>query len=111
MTGDVLPVIDGYSDFEPIGCGGVGDVYRAVRTATGAVVAVKVLRDVTDGSAAWRRCRRELTALLSLGGHPHVIGLVEVVAAEAQPALVMEYALRGSRRERSHGSAATRPRP
>jgi hypothetical protein len=96
MTGDALPQIDGYSEFEPIGRGGVGDVYRAVRAATGAAVAVKVLRDVADGSAAWRRCRRELTALLSLGGHPHVIGLVEVVAAEARPALVMEFAPRGS---------------
>jgi hypothetical protein len=96
MTGGAVPAIDGYAGFEPIGCGGVGDVYRAVRAATGATVAVKVLRDVTDGSAAWRRCRRELTALLSLGGHPHVIGLIEVVAAGTRPALVMEYAAGGS---------------
>jgi hypothetical protein len=96
MTGGSVPVIDGYTDFELIGRGGVGDVYRAVRRATGTTVAVKVLRDVTDESTAWRRCRRELTALLSLGGDPHVIGLVEVVAADDCPALVMEYAPGGS---------------
>ena len=59
------PAIDGYADLVPIGRGGLGDVYRAVQTATGADVAIKVLRDVSDTSVAWHRTRRELTALLA----------------------------------------------
>jgi eukaryotic-like serine/threonine-protein kinase len=85
---------DGYTDLERIGHGGLGDVYRATRTSTGGTVAIKVLRDVSDESVAWNRTRRELTALVSLGGHAHVIQLVELL--EQTPGLVMEYAPGGS---------------
>ena len=88
--------IDGYADVERIGRGGLGDVYRAVRASTGATVAVKVLRDVSDESVAWHRTRRELTALVSLAGHANVIQLFEVLDLPEGPALVMEYAPGGS---------------
>ena len=88
--------IDGYTDIERIGSGGLGDVYRATRVSTGAVVAVKVLRDVSDESVAWHRTRRELTALVALAGHANVIRLVEVLDLPEGPALVMEYAPGGS---------------
>ena len=86
--------LDGYTDLERIGHGGLGDVYRAIRTSTGGTVAVKVLRDISDESVAWHRTRRELTALVSLGGHAHVIQLIEVL--EHTPGLVMEFAPGGS---------------
>lgn len=86
--------LPGYTDLERIGHGGLGDVYRATRTSTGGTVAIKVLRDVSDESVAWHRTRRELTALVSLGGHAHVIALVELL--ETTPGLVMEYAPGGS---------------
>ena len=86
--------LDGYRDLERIGHGGLGDVYRATRTSTGGTVAIKVLRDVSDESVAWNRTRRELTALVSLGGHAHVVQLVELL--ERTPGLVMEYAPGGS---------------
>lgn len=88
--------IDGYADVERIGRGGLGDVYRATRSSTGATVAVKVLRDVSDESVAWHRTRRELTALVSLAGHANVIQLLEVLDLAEGPALVMEYAPGGS---------------
>ncbi|MEO6571402.1 MAG: serine/threonine-protein kinase [Ilumatobacteraceae bacterium] len=88
--------IDGYHDLEPIGRGGLGDVYRATRTSTGATVAVKVLRDVSDESVAWHRTRRELTALVMLAGHANVITVFELSDTEQGPALVMEYAPGGS---------------
>lgn len=90
------PAIAGYHSFVRIGRGGLGDVYRAVEAATGATVAVKVLRDVSDSSLAWHRTRRELTALMALMGHPHVIGPIELIDHADGPALVMEYAEGGS---------------
>ena len=86
--------LDGFTDLETIGQGGLGDVYRATVATTGATVAVKVLRDVTDESVAWHRTRRELTALVSLGGHAHVIQLLGLL--EHRPGLVMEFAPGGS---------------
>lgn len=88
------PRFDGYTDLRPIGRGGLGDVHRATRTDTGGTVAIKLLRDVTDGSTAWHRTRRELAALASLAGHPHVIQVVEVLPGT--PGLVMEFAPGGS---------------
>ncbi|MEO6572041.1 MAG: protein kinase [Ilumatobacteraceae bacterium] len=88
--------IAGHHDIEHIGRGGLGDVYRATRTSTGGIVAVKVLRDVSDESVAWHRTRRELTALVMLAGHANVISLLELSETEQGPALVMEYAPGGS---------------
>ena len=91
-----MRVIDGYTHIVPIGRGGLGDVYRATHCATGARVAIKVLRDVSDQSVAWHRTRRELAALAALAGHPHVIGLVDTFELDGHPGLVMEYAPGGS---------------
>ena len=88
--------IDGYTDIAPLGRGGVGDVYRATRESTGGIVAIKVSRDVSDQSAAWRRARRELTALVFLAGHRNVIQLIELLELDSGPALIMEYAPGGS---------------
>lgn len=88
--------IDGYADIVRIGRGGLGDVYRAARDSTGGTVAIKVLRDVGDQSAAWHRTRRELTALVALAGHANVIQLVELLELDQGPALVMEFAPGGS---------------
>ena len=90
------PAIAGYDSFVRIGRGGLGDVYRAVESTTGATVAIKVLRDVSDSSLAWHRTRRELTALMALSGHPHVIGPIDLIDHTDGPALVMEYAEGGS---------------
>lgn len=88
--------VDGYSDLQRIGHGGLGDVYRATRDSTGSTVAIKVLRDVSDESVAWHRTRRELTALVSLSGHAHVVQLLELLDLPEGPALIMEYAPGGS---------------
>jgi serine/threonine protein kinase len=88
--------IEGYTGLARIGQGGLGDVYRARRESTGSTVAIKVLRDVSDESVAWHRTRRELTALVALGGHGHVVQLLELLDLPDGPALVMEYAPGGS---------------
>jgi eukaryotic-like serine/threonine-protein kinase len=88
--------VNGYTNLEPVGQGGVGDVYRAVNELTGTTVAIKVLRDVSDQSVAWHRTRREFAALKALTGHPNVIQLIELIELEQGPALVMELAPGGS---------------
>lgn len=96
VGGGGLIGVDGYDELVRIGQGGLGDVYRTRRESTGAVVAIKVLRDVSDSSTAWHRTRRELTALVALAGHGHVIQLIELLELDVGPALVMEYAPGGS---------------
>lgn len=88
--------VPGYSAMVAIGHGGLGDVYRAISDATGETVAVKVARHSTDASAARRRMEREFAALSAIAGHPHVIGLVEMVSFGPGLALVMEFAAGGS---------------
>jgi hypothetical protein len=91
---DGMLELDGYTDLERIGHGGLGDVYRATRTSTGGTVAIKVLRDVSDESVAWNRTRRELTALSRSEATPTSSQIVELL--EHTPGLVMEFAPGGS---------------
>ena len=88
--------LTGYADLRLMGSGGLGDVYRATKSSTGATVAIKALRDLTDSSRSWHRARRELEALSSLKGHPHVVQIVEIIEHDGMPLLVMEYAAGGS---------------
>jgi len=96
VGGNGVIEVEGYGECVPIGRGGVGEVYRSTRLSTGADVAIKVLYHVSDESAAWRRTRRELAAMVALSGHAHVIGVIEVHDLPGGPALVMEYAPGGS---------------
>ena len=77
------PSIDGYGHLVRIGRGGLGDVYRATQLASGADVAIKILRDVSDTSVAWHRTRRELAALRALSGHSNVVQIVDVLGLPA----------------------------
>jgi len=88
--------LQGYDQIELIGEGGLGRVYRARRISTGGLVAIKELRDISEGSPAWHRARRELEALLRLKGHPYVVNVEEVVQGAGGPCLIMEYAAGGS---------------
>jgi hypothetical protein len=101
-----LAGLPGFSGFEPLGAGGLGDVYVATRDSTGAKVAIKVLRDWSDSSVAWVRTRRELQALVQLQGHPNVVHVEEVLESDGVPHIVMEFAPAGSveqRRSRAGG--------
>ncbi len=71
-------------------------MYRATSASTGTHVAIKVIRDVSDQSAAQHQARREQAALDALAGHPNVIQLLEPLTLADGPALVMEYASGGS---------------
>ena len=58
------------------------------------------MRNVSEGSSAWHRARRELEALLRLKGHPYVISVEEILEGPNGPCLVMEFAPGGSLMDR-----------
>jgi hypothetical protein len=104
-----LVELPGFSGFEGLGAGGLGDVYVATRDSTGARVAIKVLRDWSDSSVAWVRTRRELQALVQLQGHPNVVHVEEVLESEGVPHIVMEFAPGGSVDDRCARSGGRLP--
>ena len=88
--------LDGYRNIVLIDAGGLGDVYTATSVTTGITVVIKALRDVGDQTLSWHRAQRELQALSSLVGHPHVIQIEEILQDGGTPLLVMEHAAGGS---------------
>jgi serine/threonine protein kinase len=91
-----VSALPGYSNIRRLGSGGLGDVFYAVKDSTHTEVAIKVLRDWSDRSAAWQRAGREFNALRQLQNHPHVVNLEDVVVANGVPHLVMEFASGGA---------------
>ena len=78
-----------YEIVEPIGSGGMGDVYRARDTRLRREVAVKVLSHRLADPAAWERFQREARAASALS-HPNICTVHDLGEAEGQPYLVME---------------------
>src|SRR3981189_1243187 len=72
-----------------VGRGGLGAVYRAVDTRSGATVALKMLPPGTDPSAT-RRLHREFDALRHLH-HPNIVRVLDLGHAEGVPWLEMEF--------------------
>lgn len=64
-------------DPRPLGTGGFAEVYRAVDRRDGQVVAVKILKDITNADPeAVTRFRRELRLMQSFD-HPHVVRIID----------------------------------
>ncbi len=93
VDGVTLSVVKGW--FGPfrlerqVGRGGLGAVYRAVDSRTGATVALKMLPPGTDPSAT-RRLQREFDALRHLH-HPNIVRVLDLGAEGAVPWLEMEF--------------------
>ncbi|MCU0970593.1 MAG: serine/threonine-protein kinase [Gammaproteobacteria bacterium] len=84
-------VFDCYRIEALIAVGGMGEVYRAVDTRLGRVVAVKVLPAHLSGHPERReRLMREARLVSSLS-HPHVCALFDVGAQDGVDYLVMEH--------------------
>lgn len=94
--------IPGYDDFERIGAGASGTVFRARQLAfEDRVVAVKVIpgTDVDDRTA--QRFRRECLAAGKLSWHPNVVSVYDAgITDDALAYLVMEYMEAGSLADR-----------
>jgi serine/threonine-protein kinase len=86
----VRRALGSYRLVEQIGKGGMGDVYRAIDTTSGATVAVKALppRLISAPDIA-ERFARETAALRRLR-HPHLVRFVDAGEVEGQPYVAME---------------------
>ncbi|MCA9603989.1 MAG: serine/threonine protein kinase, partial [Myxococcales bacterium] len=101
MTSDP-PIADRYVLGEPIGRGGMGQVYRAWDTVLDKAVAVKLLADRSPSGEALERFRREAAASARLG-HEHIVVTHDVVPLPGGSiALVMELVEGPSLREWLH---------
>jgi tRNA A-37 threonylcarbamoyl transferase component Bud32 len=84
-------VVGSYEILEPIGAGGMSEVYKARDTRLGRTVAVKVLSPAYADDAVWRqRFERESRALAALS-HPHICQVFDVGRDDGVEFLVMEY--------------------
>lgn len=94
-TGD-LP---GITDLKAIGKGGFATVYQGWQPAFRRSVAVKIF-DEQPGASALVRLRKEIEAMGSLSGHPHVVPVYDADVVEGRPYLVMPYLSGRSLQER-----------
>jgi eukaryotic-like serine/threonine-protein kinase len=96
---DILP--PRYQHVVHLARGGMGDVYRALDTALGRTVAVKVLAErYADDDGVRQRFKNEGLAAARLSTAPHTVTIFDVGDTEEQPYIVMEYLEGGSLEQR-----------
>jgi eukaryotic-like serine/threonine-protein kinase len=89
-----------YRGAQPIGKGGMGEIFRATDTTLGRAVAVKLLADRYAADSDVRgRFMREALAAARLSGDPHIVTIYDVGEHDERPYLVMEYLSGGSLEE------------
>ena len=90
-----------YRGAQPIGKGGMGEIFRATDTTLGRAVAIKLLADRYAADSDVRgRFMREALAAARLSGDPHIVTIYDVGEHDERPYLVMEYMSGGSLEER-----------
>src|SRR5687767_14693695 len=84
-------LVGAYELVEPLGSGGMGDVYRARDVRLGRIVAIKFvssrLQGNTDAEARLDREARTASAL----NHPGIVSVFDVGRHEERPYVVMEH--------------------
>src|SRR5262249_49947970 len=85
-------VLGPYVLLEPIGFGGMGEVFQAKQKRLNRTVAVKVLRAdlVSAKPGAVKRFQREAHAVARLS-HPNVVQIIDFDQDEGTPFIVMEH--------------------
>jgi serine/threonine protein kinase len=99
-----------YRGPEPIGHGGMGDIYRALDETLGRVVAIKLLAErYADDVAVRSRFTREALAAARLSGEPNTVTIFDVGDWNDRPFIVMEYLGGGSLEDRLRAGGAEEP--
>jgi serine/threonine protein kinase/class 3 adenylate cyclase len=89
-------VLGRYELERALGVGGMGEVWRAKDLASGAIVAIKILKpDVASNPDVVRRFRKEARVLAAVES-PHIANLVDVNQDRGLHYLVLEYVPGGS---------------
>src|SRR3954454_11914982 len=102
---------DRYVGPQPIGRGGMGEIYRATDTSLGRAVAIKVLDDRYARDENVRaRFTREVLAAARLSGNPNIVTIYDVGEWNDRPFIVMEYLAGGSLEERLRRGGPVPPR-
>jgi eukaryotic-like serine/threonine-protein kinase len=101
---------DRYRDPEPIGQGGMGEIFCARDTVLGRTVAIKMLAERYAADEAVRgRFTREALAAARLSGEPHTVTIFDVGEHDRRPFIVMEYLRGGSLEDRLREHGAQEP--
>jgi eukaryotic-like serine/threonine-protein kinase len=99
-----------YANPQPIGSGGMGEIYRATDQELDRDVAVKVLAARYAQDEPFRqRFKREALAAARLSGHPNIVTIFDVDEHDGRPLIVMAYLAGGSLEERAKGHASCPP--
>ncbi len=104
------PQIDGLTDLVLVGVGGMGAVYRAVDTETGALCAVKLVRRQPGAIGPARRFRREFAAVARLR-HPNIVAVHRYGICADGEFIVMEWVPGGDLWHVSGRRARKEPEP
>jgi len=90
MTVSVGSRFGAYEVLSPLGSGGMGEVYRALDTRLGRMVALKVLPDALAADAErLARFEREARAASALN-HPNIITIHDIGSLGSTPFIIME---------------------
>jgi eukaryotic-like serine/threonine-protein kinase len=90
-----FPDIPNHTDFEIVGRGGMGTVYRAIQRPANRTVAVKVMNAYADDETMKERFIGEIRALAKVR-HPGVVAIFEVGTCSHGPYFTMEYVTGGT---------------
>jgi serine/threonine-protein kinase len=101
---------DRYTGAQPVGRGGMGEIYRATDTSLGRAVAVKLLAErYAEDENVRGRFTREALAAARLSGSPNIVTIYDVGEWNERPYIVMEYLAGGSLEERIQAEGAQPP--
>ena len=100
-----------YTGAQPIGRGGMGEIFRATDTTLGRAVAVKVLAEgYAQDPSVRERFTREALAVARLSGNPNIVTIYDVGEHRERPFIVMEYLAGGSLEQKIRAEGAQTPR-
>lgn len=100
-----------YTGAQPIGRGGMGEIFRATDTTLGRAVAVKVLAEgYAQDPSVRERFTREALAVARLSGNPNIVTIYDVGEHRERPFIVMEYLPGGSLEQKLRAEGAQTPR-